>query len=259
MYTYIDVIMSTTIISNKINYIEFCFLCIAIPSPKVSRYIHDETYRESSTEMKIDSVTVLLSLVVVSTGFTVVPSTRISRIPPCESSPNEDSPTSQQPKKKAKGFTVNTHVVASISSDGLLAGKPQLQRPKSSKLGVPSKSKPRASDESSRSSNDPLSKQDKQRTGNGTVDSTKQLRLADPENEEIQVLHAKRGAKSVTIVRGMMSPMDDRKVLLKLMKQKLGVGGALVQGVLEIQGDYADKAVEILQSKGYKKARKIGN
>jgi translation initiation factor 1 len=208
--------------------------------------------------MKINSIAVLLSSVVVSSGFNVVPSTRTSRVPPCQISPDDDSPSSQQPKKKAKGFTINTHVVASISSDGLLAGKPQLQRPTSSKLGVPSKSKPRASQESSRSSNAPLSKQDKQRTGNGTVDSTKQLRLADPENEEIQVLHAKRGPKSVTIVRGMTSPMDDRKVLLKLMKQKLGVGGALVEGVLEIQGDYADKAVEILQSKGYKKARKIG-
>jgi len=37
------------------------------------------------------------------------------------------------------------------------------------------------------------------------------------------------------------------------------VGGTLVYGVLEIQGEsHVDKVVEILQSMGYLKARKIG-
>lgn len=52
--------------------------------------------------------------------------------------------------------------------------------------------------------------------------------------------------------------MDDRKKLLKEMKRSIGVGGTLVEGVLEIQGPHADKALEILQKKGYSKAKKIG-
>ena len=56
----------------------------------------------------------------------------------------------------------------------------------------------------------------------------------------------------------MTSPMDDRKKLLKEMKSKFGVGGTLVDGVLEIQGSFALQAVEILQKKGYSKAQKIG-
>jgi translation initiation factor 1 len=58
--------------------------------------------------------------------------------------------------------------------------------------------------------------------------------------------------------RGMTSPTDDRKKLLKEMKSKFGVGGTLVDGVLEIQGSFAVQAVEILKKNGYSKAQKIG-
>jgi len=55
------------------------------------------------------------------------------------------------------------------------------------------------------------------------------------------------------------TPVDEKKKILKLLKSKLGVGGTLVYGVLEIQGEsHVDKVVEILQSMGYLKARKIG-
>ena len=43
---------------------------------------------------------------------------------------------------------------------------------------------------------------------------------------------SKRGNKQVTIVRGMTSPMDDRKKLLKEMKRKLGGGGSMIEGVV---------------------------
>ena len=41
------------------------------------------------------------------------------------------------------------------------------------------------------------------------------------------------------------------------MKRSIGVGGTLVDGVLEIQGPHADKALEILKKNGYVKAKKI--
>jgi translation initiation factor 1 (eIF-1/SUI1) len=56
----------------------------------------------------------------------------------------------------------------------------------------------------------------------------------------------------------MASPMATRKEILKQLKKSLGTGGTLVEGVLEIQGAYADKAVEVLRKKGYILAQKIG-
>jgi len=108
-------------------------------------------------------------------------------------------------------------------------------------------------------SNKPLlNKKERQRTGNGEIDSTIEAMINDPENEKLQVLEANRGNKVVTIVRGMTTPMDERKKILKGMKKSFGAGGTLVDGVLEIQGAYANRAVEILQKQGYAKARKIG-
>jgi len=52
--------------------------------------------------------------------------------------------------------------------------------------------------------------------------------------------------------------MEDRKKLLKEMKRSIGVGGTLVNGVLEIQGPHADKVLVTLKKKGYSKVKKIG-
>ena len=56
----------------------------------------------------------------------------------------------------------------------------------------------------------------------------------------------------------MAIPMKDRKVLLKEMKAKLGGGGTVVDGVLELQGSHADKILDILKSKGYSQAKVVG-
>ena len=49
----------------------------------------------------------------------------------------------------------------------------------------------------------------------------------------------------------MTLPMKDRKVLLKEMKAKLGGGGTVVDGVLELQGSHTDRVLEMLKKKGY--------
>ena len=56
---------------------------------------------------------------------------------------------------------------------------------------------------------------------------------------------------------GMTLPMSDRKSLLKEMKAKLGGGGTLVDGVLELQGSHADKVVDMMKSKGYSQIKVI--
>jgi translation initiation factor 1 len=58
--------------------------------------------------------------------------------------------------------------------------------------------------------------------------------------------------------RGLTSTTEDRKVLLKEMKTKLGGGGTLVEGVIELQGSHADMILSILLKKGYSKTKKIG-
>ncbi|MCB0142928.1 MAG: hypothetical protein KDE50_23720, partial [Caldilineaceae bacterium] len=47
------------------------------------------------------------------------------------------------------------------------------------------------------------------------------------------------------------------QALLKLLKNKLGTGGALKDDNVEIQGDHRDKIVELLKELGYQ-AKKAG-
>lgn len=171
-----------------------------------------------------------------------------------DSSQDETSPQPKK-KKKKKSFTINPSLSASISSNGILTDH-RMNRPvTSSSLGVPSKTKNKVQKSTTSTS---MSKEDRQRTGNGAMNGSRQTLIASPESEDIQVLEAKRGPKTVTIVRGMTSPMEDRKRLLKAMKQSLGVGGTLVDGVLEIQGSHAAKVVATLKVEGYSKAKRIG-
>jgi len=66
-----------------------------------------------------------------------------------------------------------------------------------------------------------------------------------------------RGGKTVSLLEGVMSPGPGKEALLKHLKNALGTGGALKEGILEIQGDHRDKIVELLTGLGYK-AKKAG-
>jgi len=61
-----------------------------------------------------------------------------------------------------------------------------------------------------------------------------------------------RRGKTVSTIDGLMSPAVGKQALLKHLKNALGTGGALKDGVLEIQGDHRDKIVKILAELGYK-------
>ncbi|CAB9524769.1 Translation initiation factor SUI1 [Seminavis robusta] len=143
--------------------------------------------------------------------------------------------------------------IASINSDGVVSRGP---RPTGS-LGKPSKRKTKKPNNGVK----PMSKKERQRTANGTIDSNTSSNNSnvDPSQQAIQVVRGTRGNKTVTIVRGMTATaVDDKKKILKTLKSKLGVGGTLVDGVLEVQGPHMDKVVELLQGMGYDKARKVG-
>ncbi|MEC4676050.1 MAG: translation initiation factor [Nitrospirota bacterium] len=67
-----------------------------------------------------------------------------------------------------------------------------------------------------------------------------------------------RGGKSVTVIEGLRLPDAELKDLLKQLKSRLGTGGAVKDDLLEIQGDWRDAVIAILEKMGYKPKRSGG-
>ncbi len=60
-----------------------------------------------------------------------------------------------------------------------------------------------------------------------------------------------RKGKTVTEVTGVPLPPDELRELARELKQRCGTGGALKDGVIEIQGDHRDVLAEALRSRGH--------
>lgn len=61
-----------------------------------------------------------------------------------------------------------------------------------------------------------------------------------------------RKGKGVTLITGIPEAPDQLKVLAKELKQLCGTGGAVKEGVIEIQGDQRERLKPALEAKGYK-------
>lgn len=66
-----------------------------------------------------------------------------------------------------------------------------------------------------------------------------------------------RGGKVVTLVSGIPLMGAELKTLAKDLKKKCGVGGALKDGVVEIQGEQRDLLVSELTKRGFT-VKKVG-
>ena len=61
-----------------------------------------------------------------------------------------------------------------------------------------------------------------------------------------------RGGKTVSVIKGILSPPAGKQALVKLLKAKLGTGGTVRDAEIEIQGEHREKIVAILNKLGYK-------
>jgi len=60
-----------------------------------------------------------------------------------------------------------------------------------------------------------------------------------------------RNGKGVTLLTGILLAKEALKKLAKELKQQCGVGGAVKNGVIEIQGDHRQILVKLMEQKGY--------
>ena len=99
-----------------------------------------------------------------------------------------------------------------------------------------------------------------QRTSGGLMNSSKSATnntaAGGGDDNMIRIVLGKRGSKTVTMIQGMKISLEERKKLLKEIKNKVGGGGTVVDGVLEIQGSHTNIVYEFLVSKGYNNIKK---
>ena len=66
-----------------------------------------------------------------------------------------------------------------------------------------------------------------------------------------------RGGKAVTTISGVPLAGDELKALATALKKRCGTGGALKDGVIEIQGEHVELLLAELAKRGFK-AKKSG-
>lgn len=69
---------------------------------------------------------------------------------------------------------------------------------------------------------------------------------------------AGRGGKAVTVVRGLALTDEQIATLGKRLRAACGTGGTAKEGVIEVQGDHADRVVALLVQEGISAKRSGG-
>lgn len=93
--------------------------------------------------------------------------------------------------------------------------------------------------------------------GSGSSQTNPALQRAVPDlppNQQdlrVQASRKGRGGKTVTVITGIQHSPDKLKDLAKKLKAQCGTGGTVKDDTIEIQGDHAQKLVDVLTSLGY--------
>ena len=75
------------------------------------------------------------------------------------------------------------------------------------------------------------------------------------QDEPLLCKYEKRNGKPITVIEGYNGADSHFKILAKELKTQLGVGGAVKNDTILIQGDYRDKIMTLLKEKGFKVKR----
>ena len=88
----------------------------------------------------------------------------------------------------------------------------------------------------------------------------KTANAAPPGNGNVRVSRETKGraGKGVTVIKGLPLAGAELAALGKQLRTACGSGGTVKDGMLEIQGDHADRVVELLKAQGFSAKRAGG-
>jgi translation initiation factor 1 len=93
-------------------------------------------------------------------------------------------------------------------------------------------------------------------TSKNTQNQKNTSQLLPKNQHQLVFTFEKRNGKPVTLVGRFQIDEKEKKVVLKLLKKKLGTGGTINEEWIEIQGDKKEQIIKVLEVDGWKFRKK---